>query len=175
MPPHPLDLSTNATLPNRLSPTVSSQTSLSHLNSPPAKPLLSSPAGPNRQRNPRKTRPSPYTSPLPATNHVPLHTAAEPHPIPPPPPLGATHTQSITHAPIRRCVGQTVRWPPRHSALRPNPRLGPVVRCSVQPTGTGPGFFGLPTASGIGGGGGTCRADGLFGGIEICYGGDARR
>lgn len=121
MPPHPLDLSTNATLPSRLSPTVSSQTSLSHLNSPPTKPLLSSPAGPNRQRNPRKTRPSPYTSPLPATNHVPLHTAAEPHPIPPPPPSELpTPNPSPTHR-------SAAVWAKPSGGRREIRRCGPIL------------------------------------------------
>lgn len=134
MPLPPLDSSTtHATLPNPPFTTPSLKP-LSNLN-PPASPPPPPPAPTGNERAKKTTFKPLHIPPLPQPTTSPFTHCSSP-----PSPLGATHTQSITHA---RCGPGTRRDIWRLSRRRRRcgpilPRLGPVVR-SVQPTGTDPG------------------------------------
>lgn len=118
--------------------TLPSQPPLSNLSqtSPPPPHLPPPPPAPTGNERAKKTTSKPlHIPPLPQPTTSPFT-----HCSTPPSPLGATHTQSITHA---RCGPGTRRDIWRLSRRRRRcgpilPRLGPVVR-SVQPTGTDPG------------------------------------
>lgn len=145
-PSPPICQHTPSSLPSPYSPLSTLQ--LFSGQTPPSIPhLYQAATGPKK---PKKTPSKPLHIP-PSRNqpHPPSHCSRTIDPAP----LGVTNTQSITHAPIRRCVGQTVRWPPTFFeadagvAAQPSARagspLGPTNRdgaggcvCRLLPPGS---------------------------------------